>query len=92
LYEIAFLAVFWWLIVCVKNRLSPLPGESFKLLMVGYFGFRFCIEFLKNREQYFAGLGAIQITCLTALIYYIDYIVLIYKRTFQPALQQTKPI
>jgi prolipoprotein diacylglyceryltransferase len=43
------------------------PGQLFRLMMLGYFSWRFLVEFIKPRETYF-GLSPIQITSLIVVI------------------------
>ena len=68
LYEIAWMGILaMWL-----RRLSRRPhreGDLFKLFMVGYLGFRLCIESLKPGVP-LGALSAIQWICLTMLVYY----------------------
>ncbi|MES2773527.1 MAG: prolipoprotein diacylglyceryl transferase family protein [Bacteroidota bacterium] len=74
LYEMFFLILLW---VAIKKAGENYPlanGSSFILFMIGYLLFRFCIEFLKTREQYLLGLGAIQLASLLGLVYYSTYI------------------
>jgi len=75
LYEIVFLI---FLFVFIKQRKKrPLKlenGNYFKLFMVSYFGFRFCIEFLKPNTFFFLGLSSIQLLCLICWVYYHKFI------------------
>lgn len=73
LYEMAFLILLWIAIKWADKKLQLANGAKFKLFMIGYLSFRFCIEFLKARETYFLGLGAIQLACLGCLMYYWKY-------------------
>jgi len=83
LYEIVFLI---FLFVFIKQRKKrPLKlenGNYFKLFMVSYFGFRFCIEFLKPNTFFFLGLSSIQLLCLICWIYYYKFILqgIVYAR------------
>jgi prolipoprotein diacylglyceryltransferase len=69
LYEIFFalaLAAFLW-------RLATRPhleGDLFKVFMVGYFGFRLLVDFIKPDVRVFAGLSSIQCACVLMLLYY----------------------
>ncbi|GAA1835159.1 prolipoprotein diacylglyceryl transferase [Luedemannella flava] len=62
-YEIVFqlliFGVLWWL----RDRL-PVPGELFKLYLVGYAAFRFAVEFARGNEVVFAGLTRPQLFLL----------------------------
>jgi len=68
LYEIAWLCVLaiWlgWL-----ARKPHREGDLFKAFMIGYFGFRLAIDFLKPGIA-FGGLTSIQWACLIMLLYY----------------------
>jgi prolipoprotein diacylglyceryltransferase len=69
LYEAAFLMAallpaLWW-----RSRASVSNGEIFRWFMVGYFGFRLGLEFLKPGEA-IAGLNAIQWTSVGVLTWY----------------------
>jgi phosphatidylglycerol:prolipoprotein diacylglycerol transferase len=46
----------------------------FKIFMLSYFGFRFCIEFLKPNVFYTIGLSSIQILCVICWLYYSKFI------------------
>jgi prolipoprotein diacylglyceryltransferase len=43
-------------------------GSLFRLFLIGYFGFRFFVEFIKPSDKPLLGLSAIQATCLVAVI------------------------
>lgn len=75
LYEICFLIVLFVYIrqkQSIKNNFKT--GDCFKLFMVAYFGFRFCIEFLKPNAFFILGLSSIQILCLICWCYYYRFI------------------
>jgi prolipoprotein diacylglyceryltransferase len=63
LYEIAFLLLLGAMLFVRSCRPRP-NGEMFRLFMLGYLGFRFCVEFIKPRETPIAHLSAIQFACL----------------------------
>lgn len=70
LYEIVFLML---LFICLKktDRYTQTEnGLRFKLFMLAYFGFRFCIEFLKPNIFYVFGLSSIQWLCVICWLYY----------------------
>lgn len=73
LYEIAYLLLLWIGIKWTEKNYKLANGAKFKLFMIAYLLFRFCAEFLKARETYFIGLGAIQLACLLCLVYYWKY-------------------
>lgn len=77
LYELVFLTVLFIAIGRIQKLSEPpQPGTSFKVFMIAYFGFRFCIEFLKPNTFFVLGLSSIQILCLICFSYY-------YKTIFQ---------
>ncbi len=76
LYEIVFLVLFFILLkrmMKVPNRFKS--GTFFKIFMISYFAFRFCIEFLKPNTFFVLGLSSIQILCLICFLYYHTTIV-----------------
>lgn len=71
LYEVLFLIGLFVLIKRLKkkaNRFSS--GTYFKIFMISYFSFRFCIEFIKPNTFLVLGLSSIQYLCLICLLYY----------------------
>jgi phosphatidylglycerol:prolipoprotein diacylglycerol transferase len=74
LYEILFLMTLWMSLAFVKRRYLLQEGALFKLFMIAYLAFRFCLDFIKPGWRYCAGLGTIQLTCMAGLIYYYRYI------------------
>lgn len=69
LYELVFLLfLFLFLKQLLKKNLSR--GLVFKLFMLSYFGFRFCIEFLKPNQFFVLGLSSIQWLCIICFVYY----------------------
>ncbi len=69
LYEILFvlllgLGILWY------SRRPHAEGDLFKFFMVGYFAFRFAVDFLKPDVRVFAGLSSIQWACVFMLGYY----------------------
>jgi phosphatidylglycerol---prolipoprotein diacylglyceryl transferase len=81
LYEILFLlslgAVLW--LLYTRRRESLPNGTLFRLYLLGYLGFRFCIEFIKPTWKPYFGLSAIQIASLLGVI--ASFIQLRYSRT-----------
>jgi len=75
LYEMFFLLLLWLAIKQAGKKYTIANGSRFKLFMMGYLLFRFGIEFLKAREVYVAGLGAIQLACVMGLLYYSKYFI-----------------
>lgn len=70
LYELFFLIFLFIALKTVNNRLQLKNGDLFKIFMLSYFGFRFCIEFLKPNVFYTFGLSSIQILCVICWLYY----------------------
>jgi len=76
LYEIAFLVLLFFVLRGCDSarekphRLSLWEGDLFKIYMIAYLGFRFCIDFIKPEFRPLLGLSAIQIACFAGLIYY----------------------
>jgi prolipoprotein diacylglyceryltransferase len=75
LYEIAFLLCLWMTLLLVEKKYVLVNGARFKLFMIGYMAFRFCLDFIKPHHLLAAGLSAIQLTCLLCLLYYFRTIV-----------------
>ncbi|RYD53550.1 MAG: diacylglyceryl transferase [Sphingobacteriales bacterium] len=71
LYEIVFLVFFAGLLGYLQKRFRMERGFLFKLFMLGYFGFRFALEFLKPRYPVLGTLGTIQLTCIALWLYYL---------------------
>ncbi|CAM3469275.1 prolipoprotein diacylglyceryl transferase [Elizabethkingia occulta] len=70
LYEIAFLVSLWGILKVIQKKHFP-SGFVFQIFMLSYFTFRFLLDFLKPRIEIAGNLGAIQLTCLLVIIYYI---------------------
>ena len=48
-----------------------LPGDAFKLFMIGYMALRLLDDFIKPYPRLFLGLGGIQWACVLVLLYYL---------------------
>ncbi len=71
LYEVVFLILLFASLKRFEKRFIRFEeGLLFKVFMIAYFLFRFCIEFLKPNTFFIAGLSSIQILCLICLLYY----------------------
>jgi prolipoprotein diacylglyceryltransferase len=71
LYEIIELTILLPLFyVWIRDRVFK-EGFVFRLLIIIYFGFRFMFEFLKETKPLVFNLSAIQLVCLSFVIYYI---------------------
>lgn len=71
LYEILFLGLLWIALYKTNNRIVFKNGTLFRLFVIGYTTFRFCVEFIKPIQSIAFGLSAIQIACLCIAIFYI---------------------
>lgn len=74
LYEILFLLLLWFLLRRIARQYPLQEGALFKLFLMAYLLFRFLLDFIKPRETYVPGLGAIQLACLAGLGYYYRYL------------------
>jgi phosphatidylglycerol---prolipoprotein diacylglyceryl transferase len=71
LYEIVFLLIWAAAIALMAQRLAE-RGDRFRLLLMGYLGFRFLIEYLKPLPfVYPFGLSGLQWLCLAGMVYYV---------------------
>nr|BFF38920.1 prolipoprotein diacylglyceryl transferase [Tenacibaculum mesophilum] len=76
LYELVFLVGLFISLKYLKKEYILQSGELFKFFMLAYFGFRFCIEFLKPNTFLIFGLSTIQILCIVCYVYYTKFIIL----------------
>jgi phosphatidylglycerol:prolipoprotein diacylglycerol transferase len=67
-YEIVFLLALAWLMNWF-NRQPHREGDTFRLFLISYFGWRLLIDFLKPEPRLW-GLTSIQWTCFLALLWY----------------------
>jgi len=74
LYELIALILLFLGLKHIQNNSVLKSGELFKLFMLIYFGFRFCIEFLKPNVFYVFGLSTIQLLCVICWLYYSKFI------------------
>ncbi|WGH74323.1 prolipoprotein diacylglyceryl transferase [Tenacibaculum tangerinum] len=74
LYELVFLVMLFISLKHLQKEYVLQSGELFKLFMLAYFGFRFCIEFLKPNTFFVLGLSTIQILCIVCYVYYTKFI------------------
>ncbi len=70
LYEILFLLALAGLLWRVLSR-PHVNGDTFKMFMCAYMGWRFVTEFLKDRDPLVLGITAIQWACLGVLSFYL---------------------
>lgn len=78
LYEMGFLLLLLLLFYSIRN-VDLQNGDRFKLFMVLYFLYRFCIEFLKPFESLFSNMSIIHWISLFLFIYYYKFFIRIYK-------------
>ncbi|WP_417800077.1 prolipoprotein diacylglyceryl transferase [Tenacibaculum sp.] len=76
LYELVFLIMLFISLKYLQKEYVLQSGELFKVFMLAYFGFRFCIEFLKPNTFFVLGLSTIQILCIVCYVYYTKFIIL----------------
>ncbi|WCO01706.1 prolipoprotein diacylglyceryl transferase [Psychroserpens ponticola] len=74
LYELIFLVILFFGLKQFQNKIDLKNGELFKVFMVSYFGFRFCIEYIKPNVFYVFGLSTIQLLCVICWLYYSKFI------------------
>ena len=74
LYELVFLIFLFVALKTANHNFRLKNGDLFKLFMLSYFGFRFCIELLKPNVFYTFGLSSIQILCVICWLYYSKFI------------------
>ena len=79
LYELVFLILLFFSLKWLQKHRELSNGDLFKWFMILYFGFRFCIEFLKPNVFFVFGLSTIQILCVVCLLYYRNTIVKVIK-------------
>lgn len=73
LYEMLYMVFLFFLFRSLKNKKMQ-NGDRFKLFMVLYFLYRFCIEFLKPYHTIFLGLSVIQWSSIFIFGYYYRFI------------------
>ncbi len=74
LYELVFLIILFIGLQQLHKRANLKNGELFKIFMLLYFGFRFCIEFIKPNVFHVLGLSTIQLLCVICWLYYSPFI------------------
>jgi prolipoprotein diacylglyceryltransferase len=76
LYEILFAGMLMFALVRFRPLLSVQPGLTFKVMLAGYLGWRFAIDFLKPVPfAYPGGVSGIQLVCAIALTLYLPLLV-----------------
>jgi phosphatidylglycerol:prolipoprotein diacylglycerol transferase len=82
LYESLFVLTFATTLWFATRRSTLPPGALFRLYFVGYFAFRFTVEFIKTREPLLVPLSAIQLASLAGVA-----LALITLRRLAPVIQ-----
>ena len=72
LYEIAFHALMFGVLVCLRARVS-VPGELLKIYLLAYAVFRFAVEFVRGNEIVFQGLTRSQLFLIPSGALLIGY-------------------
>jgi prolipoprotein diacylglyceryltransferase len=75
LYEILFLVILWMYLEFLSRHHKLANGALFKLFMIGYIVFRFLLDFIKPHYIYGTGLSAIQMACITGIVWYMPYLI-----------------
>ncbi len=75
LYEILFLMLLWFVMAQLSKRKPLQQGAIYKLFLIAYLTFRLLLDFIKPGWRFLFGLGTIQLTCITGLLYYSRYII-----------------
>lgn len=70
LYEILFLILLAGWLMHVAHR-KHVNGDVFKMFMCAYMGWRFAVEFIKDRDPILLGVTAIQWSCVGVLAFYV---------------------
>ncbi len=73
IYEILFLFILWIVLITINSHYVLKNGFLFKLFIVSYLIFRFCIEFIKPVYRFGFGLSVLQLACLAGLVYYYKF-------------------
>jgi prolipoprotein diacylglyceryl transferase len=70
IYEAVFMLGMFGFLTALKRK-GPRPGALFRILMIGYFSFRFVIEFIRVEGGPFWGLTFFQWISLVVLAWYV---------------------
>jgi phosphatidylglycerol:prolipoprotein diacylglycerol transferase len=84
LYEIGFLILLWVTISQLERNYELGEGVTFKIFMIAYLLFRFFLDFIKPHYNIVMGLSAIQLACITGLLYYRNDIWFMQKMFLKP--------
>jgi prolipoprotein diacylglyceryltransferase len=64
-----FMLALYGLLTALRSRMAQ-PGALFRILMLGYFSFRFLVEFIRVEGPSFLGLTQFQWISLGVLVWY----------------------
>lgn len=70
LYEIAWLACIWIVLLLIERNWTLVPGARFSIFMVLYLEYRFIVEFIKPGVPLAFGITAIQWAAELGVLYY----------------------
>ncbi len=88
LYDIIFLLLLAGVLAVIQRRLPE--GLLFRLFMLGYCGYRFCIEFIKPTDKPIVGLSAIQVACMLTATYCVYSMIARYRGRVEFATRQAR--
>ena len=74
LYEIVFCLIAFGVLIAIRDRI-PVPGELFKLFLLGYGLFRFGVEFVRGNPEMAFGLTGTQLFLLATMPLLIAYFI-----------------
>lgn len=74
LYEIGFCLITFGVLIAIRDRI-PVPGELFKLFLLGYGLFRFTVEFVRGNPEMAFGLTGTQLFLLATMPLLIGYFI-----------------
>lgn len=74
LYEIAFCLIAFGVLTAMRDRI-PVPGELFKLFLLGYGLFRFGVEFVRGNPEMAVGLTGTQLFLVVTMPFLIGYFI-----------------
>ena len=74
LYEIVFCLIAFGVLIAMRDRI-PVPGELFKLFLLGYGLFRFAVEFVRGNPEMALGLTGTQLFLLATMPFLIGYFI-----------------
>lgn len=89
LYEIAFLLVMFGLLLWLRPRVH-VPGELFKVFLLGYAGFRFAVEFVRGNPPMWAGLSGSQLFLIPGILLLLAYYWRRWARGVSPRAVETR--